>query len=179
MAVMAVLISFAALLVSLFETRILREQQAIMRSEQKAGVWPYVEQSFHYSYDPDQVELKLSYINKGVGPAQIVDGEILIAGKHVDSYDSIRTEIIRRLPDSVSMSHSYSSIGGVLSPGEEDIILSITMNRFPKDVEWVRDLNLGLTVCYCSIYRDCWVVNNQGEPESTAECETFYASDVE
>ena len=175
MSVLAVLISFAALLVSLFETRILREQHAIMRSEQKAGVWPFVEQSIQYSYDPDHVTLKLSYINKGVGPARILGGNIHVAGHQLDDYDSIRVVFDRLLPDSANMSHSYSSIGGVLSPGEKDIVLSVTLDRFPNDMKWVQDLNLGLTICFCSIYRDCWTVDNHGAPVSTPDCTIFSA----
>jgi len=30
------------------------------------------------------------------------------------------------------------------------------IDQFPGDIETVRALSISYTVCYCSIYNDCW-----------------------
>ena len=59
-ALIAVVMSLAAVFVSIYEARLLKDQQKLMHEQQKAAVWPYVKKSINYSYQPDEMIISLT-----------------------------------------------------------------------------------------------------------------------
>ena len=159
-------------------------QSIIMRRTLEASVWPRVEWE-NSSYDDDR---RLSAIifalaNRGVGPARIARVEILLRGERVGNEDALllnccldgvareeRSVTLKRLTEQTFTS---TLDGAALTPGQERILF-----EFERPVDdsvalavWDR-LNevrneLDLTVCYCSVFDDCWTTRARGYTQAT------------
>ncbi len=154
----ALLISGIALLVSIYEANIMKEQQKIMFDQQQAAVWPYVDGQINFNYQDDRLIINYSLINKGVGPAIIRDGRLLVNNRDLEEFEGgIRAAISPYFPEAIIPNISLSlQEHKVLSPEEEYRILNISSKRFEGDFEMAGSLNLSYDACFCSIYDDCW-----------------------
>ncbi len=169
MSLLAVLISIGAFAVSIYEARILKEQQALMQDQQKAAVWPYVEPFIRYNFD-SSTGVTFSINNKGVGPARIEQTRLSINGEKISEYQQVIQIIQNHLPANTGFNISYSSPGGVLSADEEKTFLSIIGPRFPDAQKVLSELKVSFEICYCSIYGDCWTISEK-EEEPIEGCE--------
>ncbi len=124
-----VIISLCALIVSIFQTRVLTLQQEIMLENAKAGQWPNLELGMERGYDRKQINfLNFNIANTGTGPAIIDNVTIEYNGKYACSWMDML--LYANLPDSVSRTLTYSRINGrVMQPGEKYIFLSVTDNQ--------------------------------------------------
>ncbi len=160
LAIVAIFLSSLAVFVSIYEARILKDQQEIMQAQQKASIWPYLRTSLSYEYS-DKLRVKLSVENKGLGPALIQDSRIFINKKARDSYMEIDSSFRAILPDTVDIGLSMSGIGGaILSPGEKVLVLELQCNRFEGDNRKIYTMLLEHRLCFCSLYDDCWTVSS-------------------
>jgi len=89
MAILAVIISIGAFAVSVYEARIMKDQQAIMQSQQKASVWPFLEADVKFDFDSSRSTAILDIKNNGVGPARIKSFFVTIDGKRVEDPSSL------------------------------------------------------------------------------------------
>jgi hypothetical protein len=163
MALSAVLISLCAMVLSAVQVIIMREEQQIMREEQHMSVWPRVELSLSTELpDPNVksfadstiVRVKISLQNKGVGPALVGSIQAFVDDKPGPDF----LEALNQVFPARSFGGSFYRITDrALLPGD-----SLHMAVF-----WVLDteqgvrqrLNrLGIRICYCSVYKDCWSV---------------------
>lgn len=166
---LAILISLGAFGVSIYEARILKEQQELMQMQQAASVWPYLEHEIMYSYDTVQASILFAIGNKGVGPARIDHVAMELLGEPIEDYNSISNIVRAYFPPNTTFSVSYASPDGVLSADETYQILQISSPRFEGDTEYYRNIQLNFQICYCSIYHECWTLTDKaGEPEQ--EC---------
>jgi hypothetical protein len=160
-AVSAVTISLCALVVSLYEV-------SVMRSDQRASVWPYLDVSISYSADGFRIQAT----NNGIGPALIESVQITVDGEPVYDWD----EVIERLVGpSSGIDYSNYLVGqfnGEVLPAEGEMLL------FGVPGEWTpikRQLAEGLSratwqVCYCSVYGECWTLDSEGASREAAVC---------
>lgn len=158
-AVAAITISVMTLFVYIFQSRIMLEQQ-------HNSVWPHVEWTMTNINEEEQ-QFYISIINKGVGPALIkevkfyLDGKVYLSGDYTEFMKNLLGEGRR---DSLWI--VYSTVDGrVLAPGEEIKIFNV------KSWKGVRippiDYNrFRYTLCYCSIYNDCWTTDGTISGES-------------
>ncbi len=173
MALSALLISAVALIVSIYEANIMKEQQEIMISQQKASVWPYVDGNITYNYG-EQFKITYSLVNKGVGPAIIKDGVFTIKDTAFQDYEgSILSALQPFVPKSVleQMNTSISLVSDkVLSPEEEFQILFLQGPRFENDYEVLKEIDFEYKACFCSIYDECWQLE-EDENGKKLKCE--------
>lgn len=174
LAILALLISFVTMGISIYETRILKEDQQIMRSEQKAAVWPYIEKDFVIQFLEDKSVLKLAVRNKGVGPA-LIDGihmfyqDTLISNDYLGASDFFGNFF----KEEALQNFAWGVPGNkVLSPGEEITLIQIEADRYPGDIQKIRGVyGLRVYICYSSIYQDHWVLKSDADgPEATESC---------
>jgi hypothetical protein len=172
LALAALLISGIALIVSIYEANIMKEQQQIMFDQQQAAVWPYVDEMINFNYQDDRFIINYSIINKGVGPAIIRDGRLKVNGKSIREFEEgIRAEISPFFPEGIVPIISLSLVENkVLSPGEKYQILKLTSLRFDDDFFIGEKLDLSYDACFCSIYNDCWQLE-EDEKGNKLECE--------
>ncbi|MEL6719231.1 MAG: hypothetical protein AAFO82_07760 [Bacteroidota bacterium] len=169
LSLLAVLVSFGAFGVSVYEAGIMREQQKIMYQEQqlmleqqKASVWPYLESDVNYIYRPEKSAVTFKLKNKGVGPARLDQFQLRLNDSLVDGYGQILALITDLLPKDIdgNVNFGYQPPKGILSPTEEVTWLSIELPRFSDDRGILGNFLFNFDLCYCSIYNDCWTVSS-------------------
>jgi hypothetical protein len=163
LALSAVGISLCAMVLSAVQVIIMRDEQQIMREEQHMSVWPRLELSLSTELlDPEVrsfadstvVKVKLSVQNKGVGPALVGEAQTFVDGKTgPDFYDALNQVFPNK-----SFRGSFARIADrTLLPG--DSLHVAVFYTFASEEQVRQSLNrLGLQVCYCSVYKDCWQV---------------------
>lgn len=161
MSMLALAFSFLALLVSLYEA-------LAIRAEQKADVWPYL--SIRESYNEKGYSVLVS--NKGVGPARINGLSMTLNGKPYTDIDSaIRATLGDEQAFSYELYRTSAVDSGVMSADETAVFFSVPWEaRTRKLAEiWTKDGDL--SICYCSIYDDCWRASKQSsEPVAVNSC---------
>lgn len=157
----ALLMSMVAVFVSIYEARILKEQQLIMQTQEKTSVWPYLDGALSYEYS-DKIRIRFDFENKGIGPAKIRKMTLLFQEEPIKDYVDLMNKLDTFFPKEADMGVSYKLVeGDVISPGEQFTNLQIESNRFPGDLSKLRELDLHFDVCYCSVYDDCWSIDHQ------------------
>ncbi len=169
------ILSGAAIFISLCTLAILLYQAKIMREQQRASVWPYVEIGPGFSGDGFHI---FTY-NQGVGPALIRSMEVTVDGEPVRSWP----EMFGALGvGATSWSHdltngrvipAQSQIGTLQAAGGERAatVREAYLSATPR---------LALALCYCSVYDECWRLRVQGLDEErtpVAACEADPSSD--
>lgn len=148
----ATFLSLAALVVSIFQTKIARE-------EQQASVWPYLQTSG--SHEDDSFTLKV--INNGVGPALIKKvtysyKDATYAG-HVDLLKSVeKNALSNSLRNKGGRFYSSFSTGNVLKAGD-DLDLYIVTHNEPKASllsEATNDSSFHMRIVFGDVYGNCW-----------------------
>ena len=146
---LAIIISLFAMFISLYEAN-------IMKSQQSAMVWPYLDLSQQFNNDGFAIEIS----NKGTGPA-------IITSVQVD-YNGIPVENIDVLMDSLNPNRTFdydilrnSTVGNqVFMSGEKRIIFGLQYN----DETWVVQRNLGkirIRIGYKSVLEEHWFFDSE------------------
>ncbi len=152
----AIFVSFCALAVSVYESIILRNQQY-------AAVWPYIEPSVQYSNH----SFKFFIQNKGTGPAIIKDVHLRLDGEDVTDYQQFIRDLLRQKDyRSISISSAKNS---VISINERLQILAAELPDSLSIPAMDFSSRASVEVCYCSIFGDCWRYLD-GEVARAEEC---------
>jgi len=148
-AISAVFIGVCALAVSLYETKLMRE-------EQRSAVLPIVELSRSYYTKADAVEkwrLSLHVENVGIGPAVIKDFHVTVDGR---PHPTWRSAIEALLGEGVSLSYGQSSINGRTIPPDR-MVTMFNLSNAEIAADIVGEFNrLNFEACFCSVFGDCW-----------------------
>ena len=157
-AISAILFSVCALVVSITEVNIMRKQQ-------KATVWPYLELLPSYNESGFYVLMQ----NKGVGPAIVKSFIFKFDGEIIKTWDDFLIKLFDN--DSVSVSNEWTTINGrVIAPNEEIKIIKIESDRAARHA--IRNYHrIDIEFCYSSIHNDYWLVNKNNERCSLSEYE--------
>jgi len=149
--VSAVIIGVCALVVSLYET-------SLMREEQRAAVMPLLELSRSYNVPTDKnpqgsPRLWLQAQNVGIGPARVVDFQVTVDGIAKPTWDAaIRTLIGRDEP----VSYGQSTITGRTIPPDRLVtMMDLHDSELMEDILEEFD-RLDFEACFCSIFDECW-----------------------
>lgn len=145
--ILALVISALALFVSVYEASLLKTQQ-------KAVVWPYLALSTNYNGDG----FSFMANNNGIGPALIKSMEIKYKGEPVKDYNDLLNKI---KPDRV-IGYDRLRMGrlnkSVMKAGEERLLFAMPWDNETREI--VEDLtNISITIHYCSVLEECWVYN--------------------
>lgn len=145
---LALLVGLAAIVaasVSLYQASLAREQA-------RASAWPYLMIGGSLSYGKP---FSLAMYNRGIGPARIRTVLVTVDDKPVASWN----DVIRTLSDSAVAPYEYSYIGAgsVMSAGTVDTLLTIPAGNQAYKVWKESGKRLSVSVCYCSVYDECWV----------------------
>jgi hypothetical protein len=153
----ALAVSFLALALSAYQAREMSAQTRLMQSQARAGVWPYL--SIGYSIDDagQTPGYAFEIDNDGVGPARIESVTMTLDGKPVGTW----REIFRVFFGDAPVSATYSKIYGKVLPPNTNRDTTIEALRL-SDIGQARAFyaaqdRLEMTICYCSVYDDCWI----------------------
>lgn len=170
-ALSAVLLSLCGLFISIYEAKLIREQQY-------ASVWPNLE--IAPSVNPG--DLKIFVQNTGIGPARIINAKVTYQDKLLADWG----DLLNNFSYEKANYSGYQSLikGRVLPPDSDQELIfrieSVSQNSDPiltrKLSEEIGNGNIDVQLCYCSVYDDCWSINmsdvtrrTRGEKVNTRE----------
>lgn len=152
MSFFAILLSVGTLTVFIYQTNLIRDQQY-------AAVYPYLELGFHRGGTAN-MEYVLS--NVGVGPALLQEIEIKEKGElYKGSFSQYLLEVTNRNPTD-SIYFVYSDIApGKMIPAGKSISLLGTKDIYSarRIVELIEDNQVQLKITYESIYGERWEID--------------------
>lgn len=144
-AIAAVVVSVLTLFVYFYQARVMMKQQHI-------SVWPYLEWTTTLS---DEQGFYLSVQNKGIGPAIVKSTDLRLDDKPLEARAMLK-ELLGTKADSLWIFGSVIDYR-VIAPGEEIRLFHVKDNENVKVPDLMNDLKrIYYTVCYCSVYDDCW-----------------------
>ena len=153
----AVLVSFCALFISIYEASLIRQSQ-------RASVWPHVE--IGASMTNEGVYLYLR--NTGIGPARIESGSVTFNGEIQKNWLDVMRSVLGEQAE--GMSFTQSLINGRVFPSnsEPETIFGLTIERSGVDDEAISrfshailDGTIDVTICYSSVYNEHWTSSLQ------------------
>ncbi len=152
----AVLLSCGALVVSVFQTRILREQQG-------ATVWPRL------ALGADHVDATFRFVlsNDGVGPAIVREARFSARGRSYATFSALAyREVLDAMGDTAfAAGKLFSDIapGAVLRAGTAAELFS-TRNSAPladRLAALTADSSFHARILYSDVYGACWRIDNE------------------
>lgn len=165
MSLIAMVVSVGALLVSVYEAR-------IMNAQQETSVWPYLEVKSGIKTDSEKVVISTRLINKGVGPSLIrkTDLYLKILDLEMSEYDKTIQSLMKEMPANEFRGLSLNAdFKGVLSPGEEVLLYELSLGSSTSDYwKYVPEFDL----CYCSIYNECWALSGDEPNQIEGKCKS-------
>ncbi|MCB0518906.1 MAG: hypothetical protein KDD27_08210 [Saprospiraceae bacterium] len=152
----AIIVSFCALAVSIY-------QAIILRNQQYAAVWPYIEPTVRYSNHSFELLIQ----NKGTGPAIIKKVNLTLDDQPVADYRKFMGDL---LGNHAFQSLSITSVDNSVISANESVrmlaaelpdSLSISSSDFPQRTT--------VKICFCSIFGDCWTYLD-GDVKRVRDC---------
>jgi len=158
---LALAASVLALSLSAYQARLMNEQTRLMQSQSRASVWPYVAIGYSINDEGESRGYTWQVSNDGVGPARIESVTMTLDGKPVRRW----RELFRALFGEADVPATFSQVyGRVLPPStnRETTIdaLHLTDMAQAKAFFAAQD-RIEMTICYCSVYDDCWIARKQ------------------
>ncbi|WP_338870172.1 hypothetical protein WBJ53_22055 [Spirosoma sp. SC4-14] len=155
----ATFLSLAALVVSIFQTRIDREQQY-------ASVWPYI-QTMGANFDQ---ELHFGFENKGVGPAIIKSFELIYRGR---TYKRPKPLFLEYIGKNTRGGKGFTDVtpGDVFKSGENTDVLFVSKNDtvISQVASMLADSSFHLRIRYADVYGNCWELD-QNKVTAIGKC---------
>ena len=156
-ALSAILLSICGLFIAIYEASLIRQSQ-------KASVWPHVQVGVSMM----QEGITLHVQNSGVGPARILAGAVWYKGEIQKDWNDLLGNILGEKSGSVGF--NLSLINGTVFPvsSEPKTIFELTMDGNGADPEVIDQLRqailsgeVDVTVCYSSVFDECWTSSLQ------------------
>ena len=152
-ALSAALVSMCALCVSMYEVSLMREQQ-------KAAVWPYLEV---LSSNRDGWELQVS--NRGVGPAIIEAVVVTVDGVEVEDWPEVSKLLLGHTTATVTSKFN----GRVIPQGDSVRVYRVLEPATGKEFS-AKSERIAVAVCYRSIYNDRFTAYYRGPIDIPEDC---------
>ena len=153
----AVFIGICALAVSLYEAKLMRE-------EQRSSVLPIVELGRSYFTRGEmgadnEWRLLLHAENVGIGPAVIADFRVTVDGEPHPTWRSAMQALVGA---NVPVEYSQSTITGRTIPPERSITMfDLANSQIAGDI--IAEMGrLNFEACYCSVFDECWTSDYAG-----------------
>jgi hypothetical protein len=190
LALSAFAISIISLFVAIHHGHTMREMAEANARMVAASSWPFVQYgSGNLGADGSQT-ISLSLTNQGVGPACIGKLEILYLDKPVKSTMALMKECCIKneadlesviSPNDIKSNYASSQAEGrILAAREEKVFLALPRTKKNAAV-WdrlnVERWKLGVQICYCSVFDECWTSGKAGTKATrVSECPADWVS---
>lgn len=170
-AVGVTIISLCALIVSVVQTQIMREEGELMREYSRKSVWPRLELTFvkgHNSDDGSINKFSLFLENNGIGPAIITDVKVSYKNRIANDWWDLFE--IQEIPDSIETYIANESFNNrIIKIGENIEILNLSDNPSLAQVFFEKLEGLTIDIYYESVYKEKW----RYDGENTIEIKNF------
>ncbi|MEM7551535.1 MAG: hypothetical protein AAF363_17765 [Bacteroidota bacterium] len=165
------IISLCALVVSIMQTQIMKEERELMREYSRASVWPRLELGLSKSHDLKDgsiTQFALSLGNSGVGPAIITDVCVTYNDSIANNWWHLFE--LQHIPDSIETFITNRNVNNnIIQSGETVEVLNLDINLPLANAFFNRMEDLSIDIYYESIYGEQWKYDG----EATIEIENF------
>ena len=155
MSISALITAVVAVFIAVFELQANREYQRL-------SVEPYLEFS-----DTNRNGYERILSNSGLGPARIQTVEVSVRGKDISNWKEAVQLLTKDDETSIMLSGLWK--GRQIKQGELITLLhlkeEITAQKFLENSH-----ELNMKICYCSIYKECWIKEDNKEPLLISQC---------
>ena len=177
----ALVTAVAAVVITLEQTKVMREEAELERNNARISVLPSVWLSTHIGDVEGESYYKIVLTNKGLGPAVIERFDVLYQGQPVYNWDELARKMAAHVGSDKSFEgHYLRSTRSPVSPG---LLLEAGGIAYPLQVDDGTDrdgINLLLrasrdmkiSLCYCSLYSDCFQTELFKRPQEVGSCES-------
>jgi hypothetical protein len=177
----ALVTAVAAVVITLEQTKVMREEAELERKNARISVLPSVWLSTYIADTDGGAYYKVVLTNKGLGPAVIERFDVSYQGEPVYNWD----ELARKMAADIGSEKSFE--GGVLrssrSPVSPGLMLEAGGTAYPlqvddnSDADGIRlllrgSINMGISLCFCSLYKDCFRAELFERPREVESCES-------
>lgn len=165
-AVCALLISCIAVVTSVIQTWVFRDQTRIIHDQYAATIWPYLNVNDTTDTTGSGAAAKVSLIsisltNNGLGPALIRDAELFVDGRPLPQWNDLR-DLVQRAESRAGGKVSHAQMTSIdasttIRPGDTHEVFTVALSRgVPMQQFLVHDVRMDL--CYCSLNGQCWTL---------------------
>jgi hypothetical protein len=176
----ALITAVAAVVITMEQTKVMREEAELERKNARISVMPSVWLSTYIDTADGEAYYKVALTNKGLGPAVIERFDVSYQGQPVYSWDELARKMAARIGSEKSFEEEFlRSSRSPVSPG---LMLEAGAMTYPIEVDesserdGIRLLlsgsqDMGISVCYCSLYGDCFRTEMFLRPQEVDACE--------
>ena len=176
----ALVTAVAAVVITLEQTEVMQEEAELERTNARISVMPSVWLSTHIGETEDDAYFKIVLTNKGLGPAVIERFDVSYKDQPVNNWDELARQMAAHIESAKSFEEE--TLGSSRSPVSPGLMLESGGTMEPlrvfssTDADGIKLLmrgapNMGISVCYCSLYRDCFRTELFRRPQPVEVCE--------
>ena len=178
--VAALVTAVAAVVITLEQTKVMREEAELERKNARISVMPSVWLPTYIGQDDEEGYFKVVLTNKGLGPAVIERFDVAYKGQAVGNWD----DLARLMAADIGSEKSFegSTLGSGRSPVTPGLMLEAGGKTEPlrvfnsTDLDGIKLLMRGLpdmdiSICFCSLYGDCFQSKLFRRPQEVDACE--------
>ena len=177
--VAALVTAVAAVVITMEQTKVMREEAELERRNARISVMPSVWVATFIENSADVAYFKIVLNNKGLGPGVIESFEVSYKDEAVYNWDALARVMAADMGsartfegDTVRSSRSPVSPGLLLEAGGTAEPLQIYQDA---DVEALKMFirgtpHISVSVCYCSLYGDCFRTELFRRPQQVEAC---------
>ncbi|MDH3932713.1 MAG: hypothetical protein OET16_10870 [Chromatiales bacterium] len=176
----ALVTAVAAVVITLEQTEVMQEEAELERTNARISVMPSVWLSTHIGDTEDDAYFKIVLTNKGLGPAVIERFDVSYKDQPVNNWDELARQMAAHIESAKSFEEE--TLGSSRSPVSPGLMLESGGTMEPlrvfssTDADGIKLLmrgapNMGISVCYCSLYRDCFRTELFRRPQPVEVCE--------
>ena len=175
----ALITAVAAVVITLEQTKVMREEAELERTNARISVMPSVWLSTYIGDAEDDPYFKVVFTNKGLGPAVVETFDVSYKGQPVGNWD----DLARRIAADLESEKSYvgETLGSWRSPVSPGLMLESGGTAEPLRVFGSTDADgvmllmrgapaLNIGICYCSLYGDCFRTELFQRPKDVEAC---------
>jgi hypothetical protein len=176
----ALITAVAAVVITLEQTKVMREEAELERKNARISVLPSVWLATFIGDIEGEAYFKIALTNKGLGPAVIERFDVSYQGQPVYNWDELARKMAAHVGSDKSFERNYLlSTRSPVSPG---LMLEAGGIAYPLQVDDSTDpdgisllmrgsIDMRISLCYCSLYGDCFRSELFERPQEVESCE--------
>ncbi|SDE38057.1 hypothetical protein [Kordiimonas lacus] len=185
MSITAMITAVAAVVVAIVQTQVMHDEAMMEREHARLSVLPSIMVFTGSHVGDEEGSFYIGATNQGIGPASIEGLTVSVDGKAQATWTqavalatdgAVRLDGPERNVDSVAVTDLDP---GALMPADVRVQM-IKMDTTPEIAALMRgqlDSRVTVSMCYCSLYRECWTVDNiNTRPKPANSCKAQEAA---
>ena len=176
----ALITAVAAVVITMEQTKVMREEAELERRNARISVMPSVWVGTHIGDAEGDAYFKVVLSNKGLGPAVLENFAVTYKGEALQNWDALARRMA--LDFESPKSFENDTLGSSRSPVTPGLMLEAGGIGEPLSVHESTDkeglrllfrgaVHLDVSLCYCSLYGDCFETRLFRRPEEVEACE--------